>query len=56
MKLSSAARSADEFLEHRAVGLEAGGVEVGDVVGDHVQLALQRDLARQSDQKCILHR
>ena len=36
---------ADEFLEHRAVGLEAGGVDVGDIVGDHVEFAAQRDLA-----------
>src|SRR6185437_6652965 len=44
------------FLEQRTVGLVAGGVDVGDVVGDDVHFAAKRDLARQSDQKRILHR
>jgi hypothetical protein len=29
----------DVFLKHSAVAFEAGGVEVGDVVGDHIQFA-----------------
>ena len=41
------------FLEHVAVGLEAGRVQVGDVVGDDVELALQRHLPRQSDEKAF---
>ena len=37
---------ADEFLEHRAVGLETVGVDVGDIVGNDVEFALKRDLTR----------
>src|ERR1035437_8861098 len=44
------------FLEYRTVGLVAGGIEVRDVVGDHVHFARERDLARQSDETRILHR
>jgi hypothetical protein len=44
------------FGEYRAVGLEACGVHVGDVVGDDVELALQRGLPRQANEKRILHR
>ena len=43
------------FLEDRAVGLEAGGVHVGDVVRDDVELAAERDLSRQTDQQRIVH-
>jgi len=39
-----------------AVGLEAGRVDVGDVVGNDVELALQRGLPRQSYDKCVVHR
>ena len=35
-----------EFLEQRAVGLVAGGVDVGDVVGDDIDLPLQHNLPR----------
>ncbi len=45
-----------KFVEHRVVGLVAGGVDVGDVVGDDVELAPEHDLPRQSDEKSILHR
>ncbi len=45
-----------EFGEHRAVGFEAGGIHVGDVVGDDVELTLQRGLPRQANEKSILHR
>jgi hypothetical protein len=45
-----------EFGEHRAVGLEAGGVDVGDIVGDDVELALQRGLPRQANKKRVVHR
>src|SRR6266545_590349 len=45
-----------EFFEHRAVGLVAGGVEIGDVVRDGLELAPKRDLPRQSDQEGVLHR
>src|ERR1019366_2682798 len=44
------------FLEYRPVGLVAGGVEVRDVVGDHVHFTREPDLARQSDETRILHR
>ena len=40
-----------ECGEHRPVGLEGRGVHVGDVVGDDFQLALQRGLARQANEK-----
>ena len=44
-----------EFREHRAVRLEAGGVHVGDIVGDEIELALKRGLPRQANEKSILH-
>ena len=44
------------FLKQRLVGLEAGGVDVRDVVGDDVQLPFQHGLPRKSDEKRILHR
>ena len=44
------------FGERGVVGLVAGGVDVGDVVGDDVELATERHLARQADEKGILHR
>ena len=34
----------EEFLEQRPVGLEAVGVDVGDVVGDDIHLPFQRHL------------
>src|SRR5262249_54426466 len=43
------------LLEDRAIRLVAGGVDVGEVVGDGLQLAAERDLARESEQKGILH-
>ena len=43
------------FAEHRAVGLEAGDVDVGEFVRDDVQLASQRGLARQPDQQGVVH-
>jgi hypothetical protein len=46
----------DEFLEHVAVGLEAGRVHVGDIVGDDVELSLQHHLPRETDEKVVLHR
>src|SRR5215471_14477753 len=33
------------FLEHRAIGLVAGGVHVGDVISHDIELALERDLS-----------
>ena len=39
------------FVEDDVVGLEAGGVQVRDVVRDDVELALKRDLPRQSDER-----
>jgi hypothetical protein len=50
------AAALQKFGEHRAVRLKSGGVDVGDVVGDHVELALQRGLPRQANEKRILHR
>jgi len=44
------------FLEDHTVGLEAGGVDIRDVVGDDVEFALKRDLPRQSDERTVLHR
>ena len=44
------------FLEQRRVGLEAGGVDVRDVVGDDIELPFQHRLPRKSDEKRILHR
>src|SRR5580700_2867598 len=45
-----------KFAERRLVGLEAGGVDIGDVVGDDVELVTERHLPRQADEKGILHR
>ena len=45
-----------KFFEDGAVGLVAGGVQIGDVVGDDLELAVERDLSRQSDQEGVLHR
>src|SRR5580698_9210477 len=44
------------FAERRLVGLEAGGVDIGDVVGDDVELMTERHLPRQADEKGVLHR
>src|SRR6185503_11873946 len=44
------------FLEQRPVGLEAGRVDVGNVVGNDIHLPFQRHLPRKSDEKHILHR
>ncbi len=44
------------FLEQHALGLEAGGVDVRNVVGDDVELPLQHHLPRKSDEKGVLHR
>jgi hypothetical protein len=41
--------------EHRAVGLEAGGVQVRDVVGDDFELASQHSLPRQANENRVLH-
>ena len=49
-------RRAQIFLEQRPVGLEAGRVDVGDVVGNDIHLPFQRHLPRKSDEKRILHR
>jgi hypothetical protein len=45
-----------EFFEDCGIGLEAGGVEIRDIVRHHVEFATQRHLPRQPDEKCILHR
>src|SRR5262249_13789574 len=42
--------------EQGIVGLVAIGVDIGDVVGDDVELMRERDLPRQADEKRILHR
>jgi len=42
------------FLEQDVLGLEAGRVDVGHVVGHHVHLPLQRYLPAQADQLRIL--
>jgi hypothetical protein len=34
------------FVEQRLVGLVAGGVDVGDIVGDDIHLPFQRHLPR----------
>jgi hypothetical protein len=44
------------FRKCRAIRLEAGRVDVRDVVGDDIDLVAQRHLPRQADKKCILHR
>ncbi len=44
------------FLEQGLIGLEACGVDVGDVVGNDVELPLQHRLPRKSDEKRVLHR
>ena len=44
------------WLNDVVVGLEGGGVDIGDVVGDDVELVTERHLPRQADEKCILHR
>ena len=46
----------DVFLEEDRLGLEAGGVDVGHVVGHDIHLMLQRDLPRQADELRIFHR
>ena len=56
VKAVLARRGLDVFLEQGAVRLEAVGIDVGDVVGNNIHLALKRDLSRQSDEKHILHR
>src|SRR5580700_108325 len=45
-----------KFAERRVVGLESRGVDIGDVVGDDVELMTERHLPRQADEKGILHR
>ena len=42
-------------LQHQVLDLEAGGVDVGQVVGGDVELALQRHLPRQSDVEGVVH-
>src|SRR6267142_3008246 len=44
------------FFKDRTIGLVAGGVHIGDVVGHDIELTLERDLSRQSDQESVLHR
>src|SRR5262249_22792468 len=44
------------FMEDIAVRLEPGGVQVGHVVGDDIELPLQRHLPRKADQETVLHR
>src|SRR5262249_18530782 len=44
------------FLEDVAVRLEPGGVQVGHIVGDDIELPLQRHLPRKADQETVLHR
>jgi hypothetical protein len=44
------------FLKQRIVGLVARRVDVRDIVGDDIQLPLQRGLPRKSDEKRVLHR
>jgi len=43
-------------LEHDVLGLEAIGVDVGEVVRHHVHLTLQAQLPRKRDQLRIVHR
>src|SRR5581483_10254907 len=47
---------AQEFFENRFLGLEPRRIDVGKIVRDHVELTLERDLLRQSDEKRVLHR
>ena len=49
-------RGAQIFLKQRPLGLEAGGVDIRDVVRDDVHLPTKRHLPRQSDEKHVLHR
>ena len=48
-KTIRACRRGKIFLELNALALEPVGVDVGEIVGDDVELALKRDLPRQSD-------
>jgi hypothetical protein len=43
------------LLEQHLFGLEAGRVDVGDVVGHHVHLPLQGDLPAEADELRIFH-
>jgi len=45
-----------KFLKQRVIGFVTRRVDVGDVVGDDVQLPFQYRLPRKSDQKRVLHR
>jgi len=42
--------------KHRVIGLEARGIDIGDIVGNDVELMGERHLPRQADEKRILHR
>jgi hypothetical protein len=44
------------FVENDVVGLEAGRVQVRDVVRHDIEFARKRDLPRQSDERGVLHR
>ena len=48
-------RRLGRFAHHQALDLEAGGVGVGDVVRDDVELAAQRHLTRQADIEGVVH-
>jgi hypothetical protein len=44
------------LLEDNVVLLEPRGVQVGEVVGDDIELTLQGDLPRETDETNVLHR
>src|ERR1700733_13032381 len=44
------------LAEHVFVGLEPGRVDIGDIVGDRIELVPEHHLPRQADEKGILHR
>src|SRR5262249_36189038 len=54
-EMIGARRRGKIFLEADALAFEAVGVEVGKIIGNDVELALQRYLPRQSDQKGVIH-